>query len=120
LIEFAGDDQELAAAVAHELAHNLLDHRQQLKTKRRTKSTLVTEIEADRLSVWLMANAGYDPNAALRFAERYGRKTGLGIFSDGTHFRWQKRVKVMQAEIDLMQKAEKQERLLPPPLLIGG
>lgn len=122
LIAFTGqDDGELAAAVAHELSHNLLGHRARLqKAKGRTREVLATEIEADRLSVWLMANAGYDPKAALRFAERYGRKTGLGIFSDGTHLRWKNRVKVLQAEIDLMAVTAKQNGLLPPPLLAGG
>ncbi len=120
LMLFTPDDGELAAAVAHELSHNLLGHRERLKAKPGMKAVLATEIEADRLSVWLMANAGYDPAAALRFAERYGRKTGLGIFSDGTHLRWKNRVKVIQAEIDLMQKTEKQNGLLPPPLLVGG
>ena len=121
LLLFADTDNELAAAVAHELSHNLLGHRERLNAvKRRTSEILATEIEADRLSVWLMANAGYEPAAALRFAERYGRKTGLGIFSEGTHLRWKNRVKVMQAEIDLMQKTLKQDGLLPPPLLVGG
>ncbi len=116
----ANDDAELAAVVAHELSHNLLGHHERLNAvKRRTSEILATEIEADRLSVWLMANAGYDPNAALRFAERYGRKTGLGIFADGTHLRWKNRAKVMRAEIDLMQNAKKQNGLLPPPLLVG-
>jgi beta-barrel assembly-enhancing protease len=121
LMLFVDTDNELAAVVAHELSHNLLRHRQRLKAANRLSGeTLATEIEADRLSVWLMANAGYEPTAALRFAERYGRKTGLGIFSDGTHLRWKNRVKVMQAEIDLMQKIRKQDGLLPPPLLVGG
>jgi beta-barrel assembly-enhancing protease len=120
LMAFAGnDDGELAAIVAHELSHNLLGHRERLKANGGTKAVLATEIEADRLSVWLMANAGYDPKAALRFAERYGRKTGLGIFSDGTHLRWRNRVKVMQAEIDVMAKTAKRDGLLPPPLLTG-
>lgn len=122
LMAFTGQsDGELAAAVAHELSHNLLGHRERLqKAKRRTREVLATEIEADRLSVWLMANAGYDPKAALRFAEHYGRRTGLGIFSEGTHLRWKNRVKVMQAEIDLMAATTKQNGLLPPPLLVGG
>lgn len=115
----ANDDAELSATVAHELSHNLLRHRERLnKVNRRIKEILATEIEADRLSVWLMANAGYDPTAALRFAARFGRKTGLGIFSEGTHLRWKNRIKVMQAEIALMADARKQDGLLPPPLLI--
>lgn len=113
----AQDDTELAAVVAHEISHNLLRHRERISTNRSNKVILATEIEADRLSVWLMANAGYDPTAALRFAERYGRKTGHGIFSDGTHLRWKNRVKVMQAEIDLMQRTGKVGDLYAPPLL---
>jgi len=113
----AQNDAELAAVVAHEMAHNLLGHRLRLLRDRSRKAILATEIEADRLSVWLMANAGYDPVAALRFAERYGRKTGLGIFSDGTHPRWKSRVKIMQAEIDLMHKTGNARGLYAPPLL---
>ena len=129
LAEFTPDEDEFAAIVAHELAHNILGHRVQLdaanvkrglgrmfgKSKELTRQT---EVEADQLSIWLMANAGYDPNAALRFIERYGRKYGHGLFSDGTHYRWKQRRELMQAEIDrLAQTTRGPDGYLPPLLM---
>ena len=121
MMGYVPDDSELAAVVAHELAHNILGHRAQAESVKRSKArtTLATEIEADRLSVWLMANAGYDPAAALGFARRYGKDYGLGIFSEGTHLRWKNRVKVMQAEIELMKRTAQVAGKLPPPLLVN-
>jgi beta-barrel assembly-enhancing protease len=118
LVRFAANDDELAAAVAHELSHNLLEHRAKLrKMKKSTANVRATEIEADRLSVWLMANAGYDPAAALRFIERFGRATDPALFSDGTHLRWGGRVEIMQEEISKISRSVKVEGLLHPPLL---
>ena len=113
------DDSQLAAIVAHEMAHNLLGHRQRLADGKSVQKILATEVEADRLSVWLMANAGYDTAAALRFAERYGRKTDKGIFSDGTHLRWKNRYRVMQEEIMSMSQTVMADGLRAPPLLTG-
>ncbi len=78
LAQFATSDDELAAAIAHELAHNILRHRARLDAVgvdrglgkqfgRNARLFKQTEIEADRLSVWLLAGAGYDPAAAARF-----------------------------------------------------
>lgn len=130
MMRYTNDDAQLAAVVAHELSHNILRHREKLNAQgvdrglgrlfgKSKNAILATEIEADRLSVWLMANAGYDPNAALRFWERYGRQHGQGIFSEGTHLRWKNRVKIMQAEIDLMAATEKRDGTWAPPLLGG-
>lgn len=120
LLSFTSDDDaQLAAIVAHEMAHNLLGHRQRLADGKSVQKILATEIEADRLSVWLMGNAGYDTAAALRFAERYGRKTDKGIFSDGTHLRWKSRYRVMQEEIFSMNQAVMPDGLRAPPLLTG-
>jgi hypothetical protein len=119
MMDYVADDNELAAVVAHELAHNLLAHRKRLDglKKGKAKATLATEIEADRLSVWLMVNAGYDPKAALSFWKRYGKQHGLGIFTAGTHHRWKKRVATMQAEIDLVGATPAKDGLRDPPLL---
>lgn len=131
MMRYANDDAELAAIVAHELSHNILRHREKLNIQgvdrglgrflgKSRKAILATEIEADQLSVWLMANAGFEPKAALRFWERYGRQYGQGIFSEGTHMRWKSRVKLMQTQIDLMAQTELQAGSLRPPLLSGG
>ena len=120
MMNYIVDDAELAAVVAHEFAHNILGHRLRLAATKRNKSKAVleTEIEADRLSVWLMANAGYDPAKALQFAERYGRDYDLGIFNDGTHLRWRNRVRTLQVEIDLIIKTTPINGLRQPPLLL--
>ena len=129
LAEFTPDDDEFAALVAHELAHNILGHAARLDAQNgkggigrlfgKSKELIrQTEVEADQLSIWLMANAGYDPNAALRFIERYGRKYGHGIFSDGTHYRWKKRREFMQAELDKMAQIERGPDGYFPPLLM--
>jgi hypothetical protein len=55
--------------------------------------------------------------AAVRFIERYGRKTGLGIFSDGTHLRWRNRQMLMQGEIVGMMQTDARNGLRSPPLL---
>jgi beta-barrel assembly-enhancing protease len=119
LVEYVASDDELAAVIAHELSHNLLGHRARLDAtkKGKTRAIRTTEEEADRLSVWLMVNAGYDPKAALRFWERYGRQYGLGIFTENTHHQWKTRVAMMQAELDLIAKTAATDGLRDPPLL---
>lgn len=119
LIDYVQDDDELAAVVAHEMAHNLLDHRRLINATKsgKTKVIKATEAEADRLSVWLMANAGYDPEAAISFWQRYGKETGLGIFSAPTHYRWEMRVAMLRQEIDVMMSIAAEKGRRDPPLL---
>jgi hypothetical protein len=106
LLDGGAGDELLAAALAHELAHNVLEHRARLDLSGRAWSKVkVTEREADRLSVWLLANAGYDPQAGLRFFARWGPANDYGIFSTPDHDRWKTRVKRITAEIEALRAA---------------
>lgn len=95
----ARDDSELAFVIAHELAHNIMGHPALLKAQGRSAGRVrATEIEADKMAIRLMRGAGYDPDAAARFWARFGKKTGYGIFSDGTHLRTKARVELLEQE----------------------
>ena len=99
LVEALPENELLAAALAHELAHNLLGHRARLNASGRSWSKVkATEREADRLSVWLLANAGYDPLAAARFFERWGPRVDLGLFAAPDHDGWKSRATRVAAE----------------------
>lgn len=99
VIQEAQDDGELAFIIAHEMAHNILGHRKWLDQVGRSAANVrKAEIEADRLGLRLMRAAGYDPMAAARFWMRFGKKTGAGIFSDGSHLRTKDRVRLLTEE----------------------
>jgi hypothetical protein len=110
LVEFVRNDDELALVIAHELAHNILRHKDRLDAagvsrglfagfgKNRTRIR-ETELEADRLALYLMARAGYDVTVAPGFWDRFGRKTVPGFLSDGTHPGARERVRRAEAEI---------------------
>ena len=102
---FAYAEDEFAAAVAHELAHNLLAHRAWLAEHGRKRGNIrLTEREADRLMPWLLANAGYDPHAATRFMERWGPAHGGWIFRKRTHDGWDERAEFIDAEVALIEQ----------------
>ncbi len=97
-------DELLAAVMAHELAHNVLRHRAWLDARgRKQKDIRLTEREADRLAPWLLANAGYQPAAALRFMETWGPDYSGGIFRKRTHDGWDERAEAIAAEVVLVE-----------------
>jgi hypothetical protein len=84
------DDQQLAAMVAHELGHIVLHHRDRLSAAgvrkgllgafgRDRRLNLQAEAEADRISVYLLANAGIDPRAGPElWRSTLGRRLSAG------------------------------------------
>ena len=102
----AYSDDELAAAIAHEMAHVVLRHPQWLSDNgRKRRDVRATERDADRMMPWLLANAGYDPAASMRFMRKWGPKHSGGLFRKRTHDGWDERVEFMKAELPLIQAA---------------
>jgi hypothetical protein len=93
-----------AALVAHELAHNVLGHDAWLdRNGRKPKYVRRIEREADRLVPWLLANAGYDPQAAVAFMTRWGSTHDAGLRMRRNHEGWDERAEAMAAEVPLVQ-----------------
>ena len=126
LAEETPREDELAAILAHEFAHHVLGHRSRLDASGVSRGVLrnfgrnarlirAAEAEADRLSIWLLARAGYDPGAAVRFWTWFGRR-GFNMFGDPTHGGWRARVARLEAEIAAMRAAGPDGRpdFLPP------
>lgn len=108
---FAYPDEVLAAAVAHEFAHNLLAHRAWLNGAGRTMGNVRrTEREADRLMPWLLANAGYDPGSAARFFEQWGPGNDGWIFRARDHDGWDERAEFTRAELPEIARLMEKER----------
>jgi hypothetical protein len=80
LLGFIRSDDELAVAMAHELAHNILGHPGELEGNvpkgilrnigKNAARVHKTEEEADRLGIKLVWAAGYDVSAAIPFWRR--------------------------------------------------
>ena len=107
-----GDDA-IAAIVAHELSHTILRHRARLEAAgvkwglagefgRNARLFRRTEEDADRLSVHLLRNAGYDPAAAVRFWREEGSRIDGGPFRSPTHPSATARADALAAEVALL------------------
>jgi hypothetical protein len=103
-------EEELAAALAHEFSHNILHHRDRLEARgvdwgllsgfgANVKYFRQTEIQADLLSAYLLANAGYSPRASIAFWRRFGPSNAGGIFRSRSHPHWRDRISTLEVEI---------------------
>ena len=93
-------DDELAAVIAHEMAHNILGHIQYLEVAGRNEGRgRASERDADRLMPWLLHNAGLSPQAGADMIRRHGPRHGGGIFRNRSHDGWDERADLVEREI---------------------
>lgn len=106
----AKSDDELAALLAHELAHNFLEHRKRLDAQGASRGILrgfgssgakwrATEDEADRFGVWIVARGGYSLDAIVPFWTAWAKRRGRNPFGEGTHRPWRERLVLIAAEV---------------------
>lgn len=107
----AATDAELAVIFAHELGHLVLEHRRRLDEAgvrkgffgefgRNQRLNRQVEVEADRLSVHLLANAGFDPQLAPTFwRSRLARRAAGGLNLSTTYPSNKKRAALLEQEI---------------------
>lgn len=123
-VAFADTDDGLAAALAHELAHNILRHRVRLNAAGVDRGLLAhfgrsarlfrrTELEADRYSMYLLDAAGFSLPAAIDYWERYARREGNLLPT--THPSWGARLAAMRAEAAAIARAKAGGHVPRPP-----
>lgn len=105
-------DEALAAVFAHELGHLVLQHRRRLSEMgvskgffaefgRNRRLNREAEIEADRMSAYLLANSGFDPWIAPRFwLSPEGRRFDAGIFRSAIYPSRKDRAELIGMEIE--------------------
>ena len=96
LVNWVQNDDELALVIAHEIAHNLIDHPKRLSEKS-TLSSLATslglsgkaqrqmELDADRMGIIMAAGAGYNYKIAPDFWARLNSNAPLAAFLATSH-----------------------------------
>jgi hypothetical protein len=107
----AATDAELAVVFAHEMGHLVLEHRRRLTAAgvekgffgefgRNRRLNRAVEVEADQISVHLLARAGYDPEIAPAFwRSRLGKRVSGGILRSGTYPSAKARAELIEQEI---------------------
>ena len=96
LVDWTESDDELALVIAHEMAHNLLDHPKRLSEKSELsglatslglsgKAQRQMELDADRMGIIMAASAGYNYKIAPDFWARLNSNSPLASFLATTH-----------------------------------
>ncbi|RYY25549.1 MAG: peptidase M48 family protein [Sphingomonadales bacterium] len=103
-------EEQLAAVMAHEFAHNVLHHREKLEVRgvsfgmlsgfgKSVKYFRQTELQADILGIYFMANANYPVRATIAFWQKFGPSKAGGILRSRSHPAWRDRIATLEAEI---------------------
>jgi hypothetical protein len=96
LVAWVESDDELALVIAHEMAHNLLDHPKRLSEKSALsglatslglsgKAQRQMELDADRMGIIMAASAGYNYKIAPDFWARLNSNSPLASFLATSH-----------------------------------
>ena len=96
LVNWVQSDDELALVIAHEMAHNLLDHPKKLNEKSALsglatslglsgKAQRQMELDADRMGIIMAAGAGYNYKIAPDFWARLNSNAPLASFLATSH-----------------------------------
>jgi predicted Zn-dependent protease len=96
LVNWVQSEDELALVIAHEMAHNLLDHPKRLSEKSALsglatslglsgKAQRQMELDADRMGIIMAASAGYNYKIAPDFWARLNSNAPLAAFLATTH-----------------------------------
>jgi predicted Zn-dependent protease len=96
LVNWVESDDELALVIAHEMAHNLLDHPKRLSEKSALSGLATSlglsgraqrqmELDADRMGIIMAAIAGYNYKIAPEFWARLNSNAPLATFLATTH-----------------------------------
>lgn len=123
-----GNDEELAAVMAHELGHNILRHIARSHDagtpndytrylNRYSRISRKMEEEADRLSVWILHIAGYEPTAPVTFWQRFGPNHDSAHPYGRLHEPWRTRVAALEDELRIMHEAHAMNANARPALL---
>jgi predicted Zn-dependent protease len=96
LVDWVESDDELALVIAHEMAHNLLDHPKRLSEKSALSGLATSlglsgraqrqmELDADRMGIIMAASADYNYKIAPDFWARLNSNSPLASFLATSH-----------------------------------